>query len=99
MIGYSFLLPAEEEMMAAASFYEDASFNLGVEFLNDVDRVVDLLRSHPLSGHPVGSDLRRAILHRFPFSIIYAIESDSILVIAVAHQRRRPDYWRERIQG
>jgi len=98
MIDYRFLLPAEEEMIEAAIFYESASVNLGADFLNDVDRVIDLLRNHPLLGQPVDDDLRRAILHRFPFSIIYAVDSDTILIIAVAHQRRRPDYWRERLK-
>lgn len=99
MIGYRFLLPAEEEMTEAAIFYENASANLGVDFLHDIDHVINLLRNHPLLGERVDNELRRAILHRFPFSIIYAVDSDTILIIAVAHHSRRPDYWRERIQG
>src|SRR6266576_2921258 len=99
MIGYRFLLPAEEEMTGASIFYESASANLGVDFLDDVQRVIDLLRDHPLLGRPVGGDLRRALLHRFPFSLIYAVEPNAILVVAVAHQSRRPEYWKDRITG
>ena|ERR1043165_6385393 len=96
MIGYRFLLPAEEEMTEASVFYEAGSPSLGGEFLDDVQRGVDLLCTHPMIGQSIGEGLRRMLLHRFPFNLIYAIESDTILIIAVAHQRRRPDYWRDR---
>lgn len=54
MIGYRFLPPAEEEMTEASAFYQVASAGLGADFLNDVQRVVDTLRSHPALGIPVG---------------------------------------------
>jgi len=97
MIGYRFLLPAEEEMTEASVFYEAATSGLGAGFLDEVQRVVNILREHPDLGQAVGRGLRRALLHRFPFSIIYSVEVDAILVVAVAHQSRRPDYWRNRI--
>jgi len=98
MIGYRFLLPAEEEMTEASVFYETASPNLGVDFLDDVQRGIDILRAHPAIGLSVGSGLRRMLLHRFPFSMIYAVETGAILIVAIAHQRREPDYWRDRIK-
>ena len=97
MIGYRFLLPAEEEMTEASLFYEAATSGLGAGFLDEVGRVINILREYPELGHPVGRELRRALLHRFPFSLIYSVEVDAILIVAVAHQRRRPDYWRNRV--
>jgi toxin ParE1/3/4 len=97
MIDYRFLLPAEEEMTEASQFYEAASTGLGADFLDDVQRAVDAVRESPLLGPGVGGKFRRVLLHRFPFSIIYSIEADAILIVAVAHQRRRPDYWRDRL--
>ncbi len=97
MIGYRFLPPAEEEMTEASLFYEVASAGLGAEFFDDVQHVINLLREHPALGRPVGRGLRRALLHRFPFSLIYSIETDEILIVAVAHQKRRPGYWRNRL--
>lgn len=97
MIGYRFLLPAEEEMTEASVFYEAATSGLGTGFLDEVQRVIAILREHPELGQGVGRGLRRALLHRFPFSLIYSVEADVILIVAVAHQRRRPDYWRNRI--
>src|SRR6266849_7884859 len=97
MIGYRFLLPAEEEMTDASVFYEAATTGLGAGFLDEVGRVVNILREHPELGQPVDRGLRRALLHRFPFSLIYSVEMDEVLIVAVAHQRLRPDYLRNRI--
>ena len=97
MTGYRFLPPAEEEMTEASLTYEAASSNLGDDFLDDVQRVIDAVRESPSLGPGVGGKLRRALLHRFPFSLIYSVEPDAILIVAVAHQRRRPDYWRNRL--
>ena len=97
MIGYRFLLPAEEEMTEASVFYEAATSGLGAGFLGEVGRVISILREHPELGQPVGHGLRRALLHRFPFSLIYSVEVATLVIVAVAHQRRRPDYWRNRV--
>jgi len=83
-------------MTEASVFYEAASVGLGSDFLDDVQRVVETLREHPKLGRAVGQGLRQVLLHRFPFSLIYSTETDAILVIAVAHQRRRPGYWKDR---
>jgi hypothetical protein len=96
MISYRFLTPAEEEMTEAALFYEAASSQLGTDFLDDVQRAIDTLRNYPLAGECITSDLRRTLLHRFPFTLIYAIEENVIVIIAVAHESRRPGYWKSR---
>jgi plasmid stabilization system protein ParE len=99
VIGFRYLLPAEEEMTEAASFYENATQGLGVDFLDDVQRAIDRIRDNPASGFSISADLRRILMSRFPFSIIYAVESERLLIAAVAHQRRRPNYWRDRIDS
>jgi plasmid stabilization system protein ParE len=96
MIGYRFLTPAEIEMTEASTFYEAATSGLGAEFLDEVQRVIDLIREHPELGRSIDQGFRQALLHRFPFFLIYLIETDAILIVAVAHQRRRPGYWRNR---
>ena len=97
MIGYRFLFLAEEEMTAAALFYEAASPGLGNDFLDDVQQAIARLCEYPQAGETVASILRRMLLHRFPFSIIYSVEADIILIIAIAHHARRPDYWQSRV--
>ena len=97
MIPYRFLTPAEEEMTEAALFYEAASSQLGIDFLNDVQRAVDRLRAFPQSGEVIISDFRQTLLHRFPFGLIYTKEENVTVVIAVVHHGRRPGYWQSRI--
>jgi toxin ParE1/3/4 len=95
---FRYLLPAEEEMTEAALFYEEQAKGLGAEFLDDVERAIIRLLDNPEFGPVVSADLRRSLLSRFPFSLIYAIEPQGILIVAVAHQRMRPYYWSERIK-
>ena len=85
-------------MTEAALFYETtASARLGTDFLDDVQRVIDRLRKYPQSGESIALDLRRTLLHRFPFSLIYTLEENAIVIIAVAHHGRRPGYWQSRV--
>lgn len=93
---FRYLPPAEEEMIEAALFYEKQARRLGIEFLDDVQRAVDRLRDNPKSGEVVVNELRRGLLSRFPFFLIYAVEAEAVLIVAVAHQRRRPYYWKGR---
>ena len=97
MIGYRFLSPAEEEMIEAAVFYEAASNGLGNDFLDDIQQAIDRLCEYPLAGEAVAPSLRRMLLHRFPFSVIYSLETAVIVVVAIAHHGRRPGYWQSRV--
>ena len=97
MSSYRFLSPAEDEMTEAALFYESRSAGLGNDFLDDVQRAIDRLCEYPYSGEAVVSSFRRTLLHRFPFSLIYAVERESIVIIGVAHHGRAPGYWRSRV--
>lgn len=97
MIDYRFLYPAEEEMTEASLLYEAAAAGLGDDFLTDVQFAIDSLCEHPHLGRKVAGGLRRMLLHRFPFSLIYSVEADAILIIAVAHYGRSPGYWKKRV--
>jgi hypothetical protein len=99
MIAYQFLDPAEVEMNEASSYYEAASDGLGIDFLADVQFGIDSVCERPYLGQLIGSGLRRKLLHRFPFSLIYSVEADAILIVAVAHYGRRPGYWETRVAG
>ena len=97
MIGYKYLPSSLEELDDAAAFYENASVGLGSELLEEVRRLIDKLRDNPALAPLIDNEFRSAVLSRFPFNIIYSIEPRYILVIAVAHQSRRPGYWRDRV--
>lgn len=83
-------------MIEAALFYEAAAVGLGGDFLDDVQHAIDSVRKHPELGSTTDDGFRRVLVRRFPFSIIYADETAHIVVVAVAHQRRAPKYWKGR---
>jgi len=92
-----FLFPAEQEMHEAACFYEDRSPGLGRDFLDEVERTVESIVKHPHSGPRISGNIRRRILRRFPFGVLYAMEPTRIVIVAVMHLRREPGYWQDRI--
>ena len=96
MIGFRLLHLAEDEMLDASSFYEGASPGLGDDFLDDVQYAIDRVRENPTAGLAIDTDLRRVLFRRFPFSLIYSTDLSTVVVVAIAHQRRRPNYWRRR---
>ncbi len=87
---------AELELIEAADFYELQVPGLGGRFGAEVRRATDLLLAHPLIGTPVDESLRTFALNRFPFTLYYSVVSDVLRVEVVAHQSRRPGYWRLR---
>ena len=89
---------AELEFIEAAAYYELQVSGLGQRFGADVRRTLDVLLTHPESGVAVDDDLRKYVLQRFPFSIIYSLSPDALRVEVLAHQSRRPGYWRSRLQ-
>jgi len=87
---------ADAELTEASLFYESRMAGLGRSFAAEVERTVSLIRHYPDAGSLIGTGRRRVLLARFPYSVVYRKISDSIVIVAVAHQRRRPGYWRRR---
>ena len=87
---------AEAEFIAAARYYEGQAPNLGAEFVTAVEAAFEGLVGFPEKGRPFGSRLRRVLVRGFPYSLIYRAEPARVLIVAVAHVRRRPGYWRAR---
>jgi len=94
---YEFHPEAELELYEAALRYEAELPELGRLFRREVERVVHLLLEHPEMGAPVDNSLRHFVLRKFPFSVVYAAESDLIYIVAIAHGSRAPEYWRLRV--
>jgi len=87
---------ADVELNEAAQYYESKVNGLGFAFLDEVERVVELIRINPESAPRIYKAVRRKLLRGFPYSIMYSIVDDSIRILAVANQKRRPFYWRDR---
>lgn len=88
---------AEMELIEAAAHYELQVPGLGERLEAEVRRATDVLLEHPEIGSPADPHLRRFILYRFPFTLYYSATSDVLRIEVVAHQSRRPGYWRSRI--
>lgn len=97
MTEYEFLPEAEEEMNESALFYEGRSEGLGTDFLEEVEHTIASILVFPKSGPAISLNIRRRILRRFPFGVLYAIHGSKIVIVAVAHLKRRPGYWKGRL--
>ena len=85
---------AERELIDGAFFYaEQANTELGLAFIAEFERALEILREHPNLGAPWRALTRRFPLRRFPYSVLYLVKGTELRVIALAHQRRRPGYW------
>ncbi|MFZ3122095.1 MAG: type II toxin-antitoxin system RelE/ParE family toxin [Thermodesulfovibrionales bacterium] len=93
-----FLPEAEQEMLEAARYYESQATYLGIDFLSEIERDVNSIAELPMTWPVIESELRRRLVRRFPLGILYRIEPEEIVIVAVAHLRRKPGYWRERIK-
>jgi len=77
-------------------YYESCLQNLGSQFVTSVRRTVDLIQSHPEAGSVIGEKLRRIVVRGFPYTVVYHAEKAGIIVLALAHHKRRPGYWKSR---
>lgn len=92
-----FLEGAQSEVDDAAAYYEDREEGRGHDFLDELDRATRRIKSFPLASTEIEPGIRRCLLARFPYGIIYGIDEDLIVVIAVSHLHREPRYWVDRI--
>lgn len=93
------LLPeAEREVEEAFRWYEHQRPGLGLEFLLAFDAAVERLRRLPEGHEVVALRTRKALLRRFPYLVLYAVEEKRILVTAVFHGRRDPRRWTDRVR-
>jgi toxin ParE1/3/4 len=91
-----FLRPAELEMLDSAKFYELQAQGLGLDFLDKIDSALQDIRRSPEQWPIVHTSVRRRLILRFPYALLYRIGENEIIVQAVMHLRRRPDYWIDR---
>lgn len=96
-MNYRFHRAATGEHYDNVNFYEDRLPGLGADYLAEFEAVMAHICTapnfYPMIGAP---DIHKAGLKRFPFHVIYRAEQTQIVVLAVAHQRRRPAYWMRR---
>lgn len=88
----------DAEVTEAVQFYEARSPGLGWALIEEVQRSLAQIVATPDAYQQIGRRVRRKPLWRFPYNLIYAIYPDRIRIVAFAHQKRRPFYWRKRLK-
>lgn len=87
---------AGQELIDAVRYYELEYEGLGRRFRKEVRKAAIRIAEYPMAWSVERGDVRKCLLHKFPYKLLYSIEEDHIFVIAVAHLHRKPDYWIER---
>ena len=92
-----FLILAQRELDEAVAWYNEQAAGSGQKFLDELDRVVRRAVTFPMSCPEIEPGVRRCLLARFPYGLIYGVDRKTIVVIAVSHLHREPRYWVGRI--
>jgi plasmid stabilization system protein ParE len=83
----------------AANHYESHQVGLGNRFVSSVESAIQSILDAPLTWPVLEQDVRRRLTRVFPYAILYSIEPDFVLVLAVMHCHQQPGYWRSRASG
>lgn len=87
---------ARKEFFEAADYYEDQVVGLGDDFIDEVEKVLDVIEQQPMSGTKITNTERRFLVSRFPYGVIYSVEAGQIVIFAVMNLKRKPGYWKSR---
>lgn len=95
-------LRAQEEINSAATWYAERSASAAVDFVTELEECIRRIQENPLAFPVVHRDLRRAVLRKFPYILIYKIaaideETEDIILMACFHTSRNPDEWRQNL--
>ncbi|MBI5142283.1 MAG: type II toxin-antitoxin system RelE/ParE family toxin [Nitrospirae bacterium] len=94
---YSFHHEAELELVKAIEYYEECNSGLGHDFAVEVYAAIERAAAFPKTWPFIEADIRRALIRRFPYGILYSEESDALFIVAVMNLHRDPDYWKARL--
>ena len=87
---------AESELQAEATYYEHHTQGLGERFTREVEAAVKLACAFPYIGSPYKYGTRRVYPKKFPFSVVYRVHGEELVVLAIAPFSKKPGYWRSR---
>lgn len=87
---------AERELMAAIRQYAEIDAALAVDFEAKIEEATVLAMAFPDMWREVSPGIRRCLVRRFPYGIMYAYDEDVFYIIAVMHLHQKPDYWKSR---
>ncbi|MFT4241017.1 MAG: type II toxin-antitoxin system RelE/ParE family toxin [Acidovorax sp.] len=97
-MSFRFLPPAEAELLEGISYYAAIRPELGLQFEQAVAQAIRAAAAYPERGAPRSRSTRRWLVGRFPYCVIYRADEAGILIVAIAHERKRPEYWAARME-
>ncbi len=95
-MNFSFHPEAEEEFELAVAYYDESAPGLGFDFAAEVGEAIERAIAMPFAWPQVEAEIRRVLVRRFPFGVLYARRDDRTFILAVMHLRREPGYWLHR---
>ncbi|MFN3651697.1 MAG: type II toxin-antitoxin system RelE/ParE family toxin [Armatimonadota bacterium] len=96
-VSVRFLSAAREDLREAVSYYNRQRAGLGAELRDEVRIATRRIATHPEAWQPLSRDIRRFLLRRFPYGVIYSLHGGEVVILAIAHLHREPDHWRNRL--
>ena len=84
---------AEGDIREAFTWYRERNALIADAFRTEVFDTIDRIGDAPLAKATDAEGNRKRVLHRFPYSVIYEVQANTVTVLAVVHHRRRPGYW------
>ncbi|MBA1443387.1 MAG: type II toxin-antitoxin system RelE/ParE family toxin [Chromatiales bacterium] len=95
-MSFAFHPEAEAEFNAAIEYYEDVDPGLGYDFAIEVYSSIQRSVAFPKAWPVIETEIRRSLVRRFPYGVLYSEEEEGIYIVAVMHLHRQPDYWKQR---
>jgi hypothetical protein len=89
---------AVREMNDAIAYYELQFSGLGTAFKEEIKKAINRIIKYPNAWPIVDENIRKYILHKYPYNLYYSMEKDHLYIIAIAHQHRKPNYWIDRFE-
>ena len=96
-MNYAFHPEAESEFFEAIAYYEERAPGLGLDFSTEVHATVQRILAFPQAWQVLEDDIRRALVNRFPYGVLYAVDDTRIWIVAVMNLHQRPGYWQDRL--
>lgn len=94
----SFAQAARDELDEAIGYYNGVRSGLGDEFKAEIEAAVNRVVFWPHAWSRASKEARLCAAHRFPYGVVYVVEADRIVIVAVMHLHRRRGYWRNRVK-
>ncbi|MEE2022817.1 type II toxin-antitoxin system RelE/ParE family toxin [Alkalimonas mucilaginosa] len=93
----NFVAPARRELLQEVLYYHQQEPGLGAAFVLEIEAATARALAFPEAGSPATMNTRRVFVKKFPFSVVYRPDHEGIVVFAVAHHSRKPNYWASRV--